>query len=143
MGVLALTIICALFYAGFAIFADLAGNKVNSWLAVVLYNGTGTVIPLIIYLATSAKGKTTSKGILFAGLAGICIMLFSVLLARIFAKGGNLGFVIPVIYGVVILVSSLFGWLVLKDKVTGLQMSGLVFLLVGIALIVIAKIQTA
>jgi uncharacterized membrane protein len=143
MNVLALTIICALFYAGFAVFANLAGDRVNSWLATTLYNAIGTVVPLVIYLASAAKGKTTSRGILFASLAGVCIMLFSVLLARVFAKGGNLGFVIPVVYGGAILLSSLFGWLVLKNKVSNLQLGGLAFLLVGIALIVVAKVRTA
>lgn len=143
MSVLILTLVCALFYAGFAIFADLAGNGINSWLAAVLYNGIGTIIPLVVYLAVSSKGKTTTKGIVFASLAGICIMLFSVLLARIFSSGGTLGYVIPVIYGSVILLSSLFGWLVLKNKVNGLQIGGLVLLLAGILMIILSKSRVA
>jgi bacterial/archaeal transporter family protein len=143
MSVVYLTILCGLFYTAFEIFANLAGNKINSWLAAALYNGIGTVMPIVVYLAISAKGKTTGKGILFAGLAGIAIMGFSVLLARTFSLGGNLGFVIPTVYGIGIVLSSLFGWLILKDKVSGLQTVGLLFIIVGVVVVVIAKRRAA
>jgi bacterial/archaeal transporter family protein len=143
MQLVALIFLCAIFYALFEIFAGLAGGKINDWLAAVLYNGIGTVIPLIVYFAISAKGKTTGRGITFAALAGIAIMLFSVLLARIFNKGGNLTYVIPTIYGTAIVISSLFGWLVLKEKVSGLQAVGLGLVVLGVGCIVLAKLKLA
>ena len=139
MPVIAMIIICALFYAAFEIFAGLAGGKVNSWLAAALYNGIGTVIPLIVYFATTAKGKTTLKGVILASLAGISIMLFSVLLANIFNKGGNLSYVIPTIYGTAILISSLYGLFILKDKVTALEVVGLVLVVFGVTLIALSR----
>ena len=142
MQVVSLTVICALFYAMFEVFAGLAGGKVNQWLAAVLYNGIGTVIPLIIYLASTVKqGKTTIKGIIYAGLAGVAIMLFSVLLARIFNKGGNLAFVIPAIYGIAIILSSIFGWIFLKEKVSGLQVAGIALMTVGVICVIVAKLR--
>lgn len=144
MQVVILTILCALFYAMFEIFAGLAGGKINQWLAAALYNGTGTLIPLLIYFTLTAKqGKTTTKGIIFAGLAGIAIMLFSILLARTFNKDGNLAFVIPTIYGSAIVFSSLFGWLFLKEKVLGLQAAGITLIAVGVAFVVAAKLKTS
>lgn len=59
MPIIALILICAIFYSAFEIFAGLAGGKVDGWLAAVLYNGIGTVIPLIVYFASTVKGKTT------------------------------------------------------------------------------------
>ncbi len=143
MPLVALILFCTLSYSLFEIFAGLAGGKVDNWLAAVLYNGIGTVIPIIIYFISKSKGKTTTSGIIFAGLAGIAILLFSVILARIFNQGGNLSYVIPVVYGGAIVLSSLFGWLCLKEKVGGLQMLGLVLMVVGIAFVVISKIKTA
>ncbi|HEY1835550.1 MAG TPA: hypothetical protein VGG13_01890 [Candidatus Saccharimonadales bacterium] len=143
MNAILLTLVAATVYAGFAIFARLAGDNVNSWLASILYNGIGTVVPLVVYLALNAKGKTSMRGVVFASLAGVCIMLFSVLLARIFTRGGNLGYVIPTVYGGAILLSTIYGWLFLKDKVGGLQLVGLVLLTAGIVLQVVAKVRTA
>jgi uncharacterized membrane protein len=142
MQIVVLTILCALFYALFEIFADLAGGRVNQWLAAALYNGVGTLIPLVIYFAT-AKGKTTHRGLIYAGLAGICIMFFSVILARLFNKHGSLDFVIPVVYGLAIVLSSAFGWLYLKEKMSGLHALGLAFVVLGVSLIVAAKLRTA
>lgn len=139
MQTLALISLCAIFYALFEVFAGLAGGKINDWLAAVLYNGIGTLIPLIVYLSATGKGKTTIRGIFFAALAGVAIMLFSVLLARLFNKGGNLSYVIPTIYGASIILSSLFGYFVLREKVNLLHGVGLAVIAAGITMVVIAK----
>ena len=144
MPLIALIALCAVFYAGFEIFAALAGGNINGWLAAVLYNGIGTLIPLIVYIGTTAnKGKTTWKGILFAAIAGIAIMLFSVLLANIFNRGGNLSYVIPVIYGSAIVISSIFGIFVLKDKVNLIELAGLGLIVLGVGLVVLARSKIA
>lgn len=137
-----LTVLATIFYSMFVIFAGLSGGKLNSWLAVVLYNITGTLVPLAIYLFTSTKdSKTTLRGVIYASLAGVGIMIFSILLARIFSKGGNLGFVIPTIYGGAIVISSSFGWLYMKEKVTGLQAAGLALVVIGVAIVIFAKLK--
>ncbi len=142
MQLIILTILATIFYSMFVIFAGLSGGKINSWLAVVLYNVTGTLVPLVIYLFTSNKGnKTTLRGIIYASFAGIGIMIFSIILAKIFNKGGNLGFVIPTIYGSAIVLTTGFGWLFLKEKVTGLQTAGLTLVVIGVAVIIFAKLK--
>ncbi|MDB5186160.1 MAG: hypothetical protein JWL85_683 [Candidatus Saccharibacteria bacterium] len=143
MEIALLTLLGALFYSMFIIFAGLSGGKINDWLAAVMFNGIGSLVPLAIYLASSAKGKTTWKGVVYAGIAGVGIMLFSIVLARIFSRGGNISFVAPAIYGTVIMLTSAFGWLVLKEKVTGLQGLGLALILVGVICVIAAKLRTA
>jgi len=138
MPLIALIVLCSLFYAAFEIFASLAGGKINGWLAAVLYNGIGTLIPLLAYFLTT-KGKTTWKGVAFAAAAGVAIMMFSVLLANIFNRHGSLSYVIPVIYGVAIVISSLYGILILKEKVTTLQLLGIVFVIAGVSFIAYSK----
>jgi uncharacterized membrane protein len=142
MQLVGLILISAVFYSMFVIFAGLSGGKINQWLASVMFNGIGTFIPLVIYSATS-KGKTTSRGIIYALLAGVSIMIFSVLLSRIFNKGGNLSFVIPALYGTAIVLSGSFGWLFLKEKMSGLQVLGFVLVIIGVGCIVAAKLKTA
>lgn len=142
MEILILIILCAIFYAVFEIFAGLAGGKVNDWLAAVLYNGIGTVVPLVVYLSLSAKGKTTWKGILYASIAGVGIMLFSILLARVFNKGGNLSYVIPAVYGSAIMLSALFGVIFLKEKLAWLHVLGLALMLIGVAFVVVSKLKS-
>ena len=142
MQLIILTVLATIFYSMFVIFAGLSGGKINSWLAVVLYNVTGTLVPLVIYLFTSSKGnKTTLRGIIYASFAGIGIMIFSIILAKIFHKGGNLGFVIPTIYGSAIVLTTGFGWLFLKEKVTSLQTVGLALVVIGVAVIIFAKLK--
>lgn len=143
MQILLLIALCAIFYALFEIFAGLAGGKINDWLAAGLYNGVGTVVPLLIYFASTAKGKTTARGIAFASLAGVGILLFSLLLAKLFNKGGNLSYVIPAIYGTAMVLSSLFGWYFLKEKVTTIQGVGLVLIVAGVTCVVMAKLKIA
>lgn len=142
MQLIILTVLATVFYSMFVIFAGLAGGKINSWLAVVMYNAVATIIPLGIYLFTSSKeSKTTLRGIIYAGLAGVGVLFFSLLLARIFNKGGNLGFVIPTIYGSAIVLTTGFGWLFLKEKVTSLQTVGLALVVIGVAVIIFAKLK--
>ena len=133
--------LCAVFYALFEVFAGLAGGKIKDWLAAVLYNCIGTVIPLVVYLSTKAEGKSTARGIIYASLAGVGIMLFSVLLARLFNRGGNLSYVIPTIYGTAIVLSSLFGYLFLKEKVGNLQLVGLCLIIAGVLCVILSKVR--
>lgn len=142
MQLIILTVLATVFYSTFVIFAGLAGGKINSWLAVVMYNAIATLVPLGIYLFSSGKeNKTTLKGVIFAGLAGVGIMIFSILFAKIFNRGGNLGFVIPTIYGSAIVLTTGFGWLFLKEKVSGLQAAGLALVVVGVVIIIFAKLK--
>ncbi len=138
MPLIVLILICSLFYAGFEILASLAGGKINNWLAATLYNGIGTFIPLAVYFFTR-KSKTSLKGIAFAALAGVAIMLFSVLLAHIFNRHGNLSYVIPIIYGIAIVISSLYGILVVKDRITALQLLGILLVVIGVGFISFSK----
>ena len=84
---------------------------------------------------------TTSSGILYSVLAGLAIALFSILLIKIFEKGG-LAYVVPLIYGGTVALASLTGWLIFKESVSGLQILGITVVIIGIALIVFAKVQS-
>ncbi len=138
-------ILATILYTLFDIFASRAGNKIDANLSPVIFNGLGAILPLIIYAFYKfSKGAkliaTTSSGIIYSVLAGISIALFSILLIKIFEKGG-LAYVVPLIYGGTVALASLTGWILFKESVSDPQIIGIVVVIVGIALIIISKVQ--
>ena len=137
-----LTITCGLLYTSFGVFAGLAGDRIDSWLAAALYNAIGTLVPLGIFLLSSARKTVTWQGLLYANLAGVSIMLFSILLARLFSMGGNVAFTLPAVYGGVIVFGACFGWLVLSERISLLQLLGVVLVAAGVVCVVVGKLRT-
>jgi len=148
MSLLILIILATLFYTLFEVFASRAGNRIDANLSATIFNGLGAIIPIVAYMfykfikGTKLIASTTS-GIIYSVLAGVSIALFSVLLIKIFEKGGGLAYVIPLIYGGSIILASLTGWLVFKESISGLHALGIIVIIAGIALVIISKLQVS
>jgi uncharacterized membrane protein len=131
------------FYAGFQIFSRLAGGKIDGFLVPIIINLVAVFIPLFVYVQQKAKGSTflatTRPGLVYAVFAGASIALFAISFAKIFQKSGNLAFVSPIIFGGSILLSTLFGALLLKEQMSPLHIVGFIAILFGIGLIILAK----
>ena len=145
MSLIVLIILATILYTLFDIFASKASNRIDANLSSVIFNGLGAVLPLVIYIFYKfSKGAklvaTTSSGIIYSVLAGVAIAGFSILLIKIFEKGG-LAYVVPLIYGGTIVLASLTGWLIFKESVSGLQILGIAVVVIGIGLIVFSKMQ--
>lgn len=145
MPIVILIIFATISYTLFDIFASKAGNGIDANLSAIIFNTLGAFIPLLVYMylkfAKGAKLITTStSGIIYSVLAGISIALFSILLIKIFERGG-LAYVIPLIYGGSIVLASLAGWLIFKESVSMLQMIGIAIIIIGIIFVIIAKAQ--
>ncbi|MBS3086521.1 hypothetical protein J4422_02365 [Candidatus Pacearchaeota archaeon] len=143
MSLIILIIIATILYTLFDIFVSKASKGIDANLGSVIFNGLGAILPLIIYVFYKfSKGvkliATTGSGIIYSILAGIAIALFSILLIKIFEKGG-LPYVVPLIYGGTIALASLTGWLIFKESVSGLQILGIAIVIIGIGLIVFSK----
>lgn len=146
MTLLTLIILATIFYTFFEIFTSRAGNRIDANLSAIIFNGLGAFIPIITYISLKfVKGTkliaATTSGIIYSILAGVAIAVFSILLIKIFEKGG-LAYVIPLIYGGSIVLASLTGWLIFKESISGLQTIGILIIITGIALVIIAKLQT-
>jgi len=143
MTLIVLIILATISYTLFDIFASRAGGKIDANLSSFVFNIIGALLPLIIYGYLKFKKTglipTTSSGVVNSLLAGISIAIFSILLIKIFEKGG-LAYVIPLIYGGSILLASLFGWLIFKESVSILQLVGIFVIVIGIGLVVYSKI---
>jgi uncharacterized membrane protein len=136
--------LATILYTLFDIFASRAGNKIDANLSTIIFNGLGAIVPLVIYsyykISNGTKLiATTSSGIIYSILAGVAISFFSILLIKIFEKGG-LAYVTPLIYGGTIALASLAGWLLFEESVSGLQLLGIVIIIIGITLVIISKI---
>ena len=145
MSLIVLIILATILYTLFDIFASKASNRIDANLSSVIFNGLGAVLPLVIYVFYKfSKGAklvaTTSSGITYSVLAGVAIAGFSILLIKIFEKGG-LAYVVPLIYGGTVVLASLTGWLIFKESVSGLQILGIAVVVIGIGLIVFSKMQ--
>src|SRR3989344_13895 len=143
MSIIILIILATILYTLFDIFASKASNRIDANLSSIIFNGLGAILPLMIYVFYKfIKGTkliaTTSSGIIYSIFAGIAIALFSILLIKIFEKGG-LAYVVPLIYGGTIALASLTGWLIFKKSVSGLQILGIAIVIIGIGLIVFSK----
>lgn len=145
MSIAILIIFATILYTLFDIFVSKASNGVDANLSTFIFNGLGAIIPLIfyVYYKFSRGAKliaSTNSGMIYSILAGIAIALFSVLLVKIFEKGG-LAYVIPLIYGGTVALASLAGWLIFKEAVSGLQIFGIFVIILGIGLIILSKMQ--
>ena len=145
MPLIVLIILAIILYTLFDIFAFRAANRIDANLSSVIFNGLGAILPLIVYTFYKlSKGTaliaTTSAGIVYSILAGIAIAVFAILFIKIFEKG-ELTYVVPLIYGGTIALASLTGWLLFKEVVPGLQFLGIAIIIIGIALVILSKMQ--
>ncbi len=145
MILLILIFFATVFYTLFDFFASKASNQLDPNFSAVLFNGIGALIPFVVYVFYKlSKGAqlitTTRAGVLNSILAGVSIALFSMLLIKVFEKGG-LTYVVPLIYGGTIVLASLLGWLVSKEQITLLQGLGIVVIALGIGMVVVGKAQ--
>lgn len=143
MPMLAMLLVAIVCYALFGTFVAKAAGRADGYIANAIFNGLAAVIPFVIFLFMGrSKDATiiTKQGVLYAVLAGLFLTIFSVLVVKVFARGGNLAYVLPVVYGGAIALASLLGWLVLKESIVPLQLFGIVLILAGVGCVVAAKL---
>ncbi len=143
MEIIVLIILAIISYTLFDVFASLSGNKLDSNLAAIIFNGLGTIIPFISYMyfkfiKQNKLIDTTDQGLLFAVIAGVSIAAFSILLVKIFEKG-DLAYAIPLIYGGSIVLSVLVGVIILKNETSPLQIISTLLIALGVVGVIISK----
>lgn len=142
-GMFVLLALAVVIYAAFITFVSRAGGKIDSGLGAFIFNGLGAMVPLAVFtIAKTTNPKemlpTTKNGLIFAVLAGLCVGIFSLLMLKIFQKG-SLGYVMPIVYGGAIALSSVSGWALFNASINTLQVGGVLLVVAGIVLIAIGK----
>lgn len=138
-----LVVAAVVFYAVFIIALSRSAGKLDDALGATIFSSLSAVMPLFVYLASRASRPkeilpTTKNGLIFIVVAGISVALFNLLILRIFQKG-SLGYVMPIVYGGAILLSSVAGWLWFSAAINTLQVVGILLVVAGIILVGVSK----
>jgi len=100
---LPLTLLGMSLYAGFNVTMKLAGERTNSLLGafIVALVGAVTMGLTMLYLRATGEpidlSQTTTAGIVYSVIGGLCVIGFDVVLYMLFAKQAPLSVVIPII----------------------------------------------
>jgi hypothetical protein len=99
----ALLTLATLVYAAFGFFVSQAGGRLDPKLSAGILNGLGAILPFVLWQIQrmTRGGLVTSRpsGLVLSILAGLAVGIFSILLVTLYARGGELSFVFPIIYG--------------------------------------------
>ena len=129
-------------YALFGTFNAQAGGRIDAALSSAIFNGVAAAIALAVVavqrLAGSAPVALRPTGVIYSVLAGVAVGVFSIVLIKIYGRGGQLSYVFPTIYGGAIALTAAVGWLVLKDDVTPLRLAGVCVIVAGIGMLAVS-----
>lgn len=125
------------------VLAATAARNLNTNIATAIIHVTSVFIPLIIAFPAIAKREFANYkfGIMMAIAAGLSVGLYGLAVNKAFTVN-KLGVVTPAVFGGAILLSTLAGYFLFKEKLNTLEFIGLVFVLAGFCLIVYARAQT-
>jgi len=140
MNTVILIVIAVLVYTMFATFNAQSGGRIDPALSSLIFNGLAAAVSLIVILvqphvSSVAPLATKASGVVYSVLAGVTVGAFSILLIRIYGRGGELSYVFPAIYGGAIALAAAVGWLILKDSVSTLRVAGVVVIVAGIGML--------
>ncbi len=139
MGLAPLIILGIILYGLFAVFTSKAGGRIDATASSLIFNGLGAVVPLVALLVARlvnhAHVMATRDGYLYSVLAGLAIAGFSILLIRIYARGGTLSFVFPTIYGGAVALAAVVGWVTVKGSFSPARALGVGLIVAGIGVV--------
>lgn len=129
-------------YTGYALFFSRAAGRIDPFLSAGIVNTIGAVFPLAVYFFMKSRDSSLSVpmpgGIVFSALAGLCIAMFGIFLMKSFEAGAS-SYVIPMVYGGTIMLSTLAAWLVFRESIPPIQAVGTGLVLCGLGVIVFSK----
>ena len=134
--------LAVLLYTLFGTFNAQAGSRIDAALSSAIFNGLAAVIALAVVVVQRLNGSapvaTRLSGVVYSVLSGVAVAVFSIVLIKIYGRGGQLSYVFPTIYGGAIALTATVGWLLLKDDVTPLRMAGVCVILAGIGMLALS-----
>jgi uncharacterized membrane protein len=137
------SILLAIIFGFFNIFNKIAAGKVSDSLGALLVESTAVLCILLFFIYLNLSGKksveTTSQGIIFSILAGICVGIGSVLYFFIFRSKGELSIAGPIVWGGTLLVMAIAGILLLREPFSIQKLLGIALSLIGLFLLAGSK----
>ena len=135
---LPLALLTALCLALYNFFIKLASNHVSPAVGAVVLQLVAAALGGVWLLKLMLRGHSlalSGKGLGLAALAGLGVGLAEILTFVVFQRGLNSSVGTPVIVGGSVLLTAVLGLVVLRETLTFSQAGGLLFIVVGIALL--------
>ena len=135
---LPLALLTALCLALYNFFIKLASNHVSPAVGAVVLQLVAAALGGVWLLKLMLQGHPlalSGKGLGLAALAGLGVGLAEILTFVVFQRGVNSSVGTPVIVGGSVLLTAVLGLVVLRETLTFSQAGGLLFIVVGIALL--------
>lgn len=135
---LPLALLTALCLALYNFFIKLASNHVPPAVGAVVLQLVAAALGGVWLLKLMLQGQPlalSGKGLGLAALAGLGVGLAEILTFVVFQRGVNSSVGTPVIVGGSVLLTAVLGLVVLRETLTFSQAGGLLFIVVGIALL--------
>ena len=138
MNWLPLALLTALCLALYNFFIKLAANHVSPAVGAVVLQLVAALLGAVWLVKLKLQGQPlaiTNKGLGLAALAGLGVGLAEILTFVVFQRGVNSSVGTPVIVGGSVLLTAVLGLVVLREGLTVAQAGGLLFIVLGIALL--------
>jgi transporter family protein len=135
---LIIVILTAVFFGLYNFFIKLSAGHIHQILGAVLLQAVALLLGSIALLYLKWRGipfDASSKGVLFAVLAGVFVGLAEITSFYVFSKGINASVGIPIIVGGTVLVGTLLGIVFLKESLSLLQYVGIALILAGVSIL--------
>jgi uncharacterized membrane protein len=132
-------------YGLYNVFTARSGGEIDAVFAAALRNSIAAILPLAYFLLIVNRRsneiiKATQRGYLYSVLGGISIAIFSVVFLLIFEKGGNVSFVVPLVYGGSTVLAALIAIFLFKEPVNGFSLFGIISIVVGLLALSYSKL---
>ncbi|NEN98967.1 MAG: EamA family transporter [Moorea sp. SIO3I7] len=136
-GLIILSLVIAFLYGSYNFFIKLSSEQIDHILGAAILQYTALLLGLPVLLFLKLKGapiEVTTKGITYSVSAGILIGLAEIL-SFYFFEDTDVSIGLPVIIGGSVLCGSCLGFFILHEKLTVLQIIGILMVIIGIAII--------
>lgn len=137
-----ITILVALgFYTTALMLIAVASRSINASVVTMVVNIMSAVIPIgaALPLIERYPVAQNKEGYMYAAIAGACIAVFGIALARSFADS-RVAIVSPIVFGGSIFLTAILSALIFKERISMFQGIGLACIFVGLSFIVYSKI---
>lgn len=133
-------ILAMVFYAVAIMFGAAASRNANTNLAAAITNLVSAVVPLVVITPLLGKKLFVNQklGIVFAVFGGVAIAFFVMAINKAYSVN-KVGIVAPVVFGGAIFLSTILSYFIFKEKVSALQLVGLILLAVGFGTVIYAR----
>ena len=138
MNWLGLAVATAIAFGAYNIFIKLGAGRIDHVLGAVVLQLVAAVLGTTYAIMLKVGGRTLEVsriGVMYAALAGLAVGLAEILTFLVFARGAPASLATPIIMGGSILLTSVLGIAVLRERLGLPQALGIVLIAVGIALV--------